>query len=126
MRQPLSSRRGTASLVTEREPGQCRQCGQDLHGAEDPREETLASARAKVDRLRLDLGDLQRTPTTAGKAADAAEEAAAQALALRDSYEPDHLAPARQAAQRAEKKAFGLSGGVSLSGGTAADVHHLA
>ncbi|CUM44091.1 hypothetical protein BN2537_17147 [Streptomyces venezuelae] len=60
MRQPLSSRRDTASLVTEREPGQYRQCGQELHGAKDRRGKTLASARAKTDRLRLDLGDLQK------------------------------------------------------------------
>lgn len=100
---------GCGQELPEREPGQCRQCGQALHGAEDRREKTLASARAKADRLRLDLSGLQEAAAAAGQAADAAEDAAAQALALRDGYERDHLAPARQAAQRAEKEAFGLS-----------------
>ncbi|MEU0401619.1 hypothetical protein ABZ318_15515 [Streptomyces sp. NPDC006197] len=100
---------GCGQELPEREPGQCRLCGQVLHGAEDRREKAVAAARAKADRLRLDLGGLQEAAAAAGQAAVVAEEAAAQALALRDAYERDHLAPARQAAQQAEKEAFGLS-----------------
>ncbi|MFD3997118.1 hypothetical protein [Streptomyces sp. NPDC058583] len=106
---PPSGCTGCGQDLPERDPGQCRQCGQAVHDAEDRREKTLAAARAKADRMRLDLGGLREGAAAAGQAADGAEEAAAQALALRDAYERDHLAPARQTAQHAEKEAFGLS-----------------
>ncbi|WP_435192200.1 hypothetical protein [Streptomyces sp. bgisy126] len=100
---------GCGQGLPEREPGQCRQCGQAVHGAEDRREKTLAAVRAKADRLRLDLKGLQEAAAGAEQTAVAAEEAATHALAQRDAYERDHLAPARQKAQQAEKEAFGLS-----------------
>ncbi|MFI0990649.1 hypothetical protein [Streptomyces exfoliatus] len=106
---PLAHCTGCSQELPQREPGQCRQCGQAQPDAEDRREKNLASTRAKIDRLRLDLTGLQEAASVAGQTAVTAEEAAAQALALRDTYERDHLAPARQTAQQAEKEAFGLS-----------------
>ncbi|MGW4049520.1 hypothetical protein ACWENA_01690 [Streptomyces sp. NPDC004779] len=100
---------GCGQGLPEREPGQCRQCGQAVHGAEDRRDNQVAAARAKADRLRLDLKSLQEAVVSAERAAVAAEEAAAHALAQRDAYERDHLSPARQKAQQAEKEAYGLS-----------------
>ncbi|MFI8326395.1 hypothetical protein [Streptomyces sp. NPDC085529] len=100
---------GCGQGLPVREPGQCRQCGQAVHGSEDRREKQVAAARAKADRLRLDLKGLQEAVAGAERASGAAEEAAAHAHAQRDAYERDHLAPARQAAQQAEKEAFGLS-----------------
>ncbi|MFF9150429.1 hypothetical protein ACF1BN_36870 [Streptomyces sp. NPDC014861] len=57
----------------------------------------------------LDLKGLLEASAGVERASVAAEEAASQALAQRDDYERDHLAPARQKAQQTEKEAFGLS-----------------
>ncbi|MFJ5035412.1 hypothetical protein ACIQB5_47070 [Streptomyces sp. NPDC088560] len=95
--------------LPEREPGRCRQCGQQHEGVEDRRERQIAAARAKVDRLRLRLRGLEDASTAAAAAAAEADTAAAAALTARDAYDEGRLQPARKAAQQAEKEAHGLS-----------------
>ncbi|MER5747094.1 hypothetical protein ABT097_27970 [Streptomyces sp. NPDC002225] len=95
--------------LPEREPGLCRQCGQPSPDAADQREQKIAAARAKVERLRLKLRHLEDALAVATAAADNAEDAAAAALKDRDAYDQHHLQPARAAAQQAEKAAHGLS-----------------
>ncbi|MEN2424372.1 hypothetical protein AABB02_40510 [Streptomyces rimosus] len=92
-----------------RETGLCQQCGQPHADGEDRRERRIATARAKVERLRLRMQGLQDTAATAATAAAEAEKAAAHALAARDAYDEQHLAPARKTAQQAEKESHGLS-----------------
>ncbi|MFE3881791.1 hypothetical protein ACFXPQ_02505 [Streptomyces lydicus] len=95
--------------LPERDPGLCRQCGQPYEAAEDRREQRVAAARAKVERLRLKLRGLQESLATATAETTEAEAAATAALAARDAYDESHLQPARKAAQQAEKEAHGLS-----------------
>jgi hypothetical protein len=95
--------------LPDREPGLCRQCGRPHDGAEDRREQQIAAARAKVDRLLLRLRSLQEASAAAATEAAEADTAAAAALTARDAYDQDHLQPARKAAQQAEKEAHGLS-----------------
>ncbi|MGW5819367.1 hypothetical protein [Streptomyces noursei] len=95
--------------LPDREPGLCRQCGQSHDGVEDRREQQIAAARAKVDRLLLKLRGLQEAAAAAADQAAEADTAAAAALAARDAYDEGHLQPARKAAQQAEKEAHGLS-----------------
>ncbi|MEU5583049.1 hypothetical protein ABZ791_36250 [Streptomyces huasconensis] len=95
--------------LPEREPGLCRQCGRPYEGAADQREQQVAAARAKVERLRLKLRSLEEAALSAAAEAAKADTAAADALAARDAYDEGHLQPARTAAQQAEKEAHGLS-----------------
>ncbi|WP_129820405.1 hypothetical protein [Streptomyces albidoflavus] len=95
--------------LPDREPGLCRQCGQPHDGMEDRREQQIAAARAKVDRLLLRLRSLQEASAAAADQAAEADTAAAAALTARDTYDEAHLQPARKAAQQAEKEAHGLS-----------------
>ncbi|MFF3159055.1 hypothetical protein [Streptomyces sp. NPDC057910] len=95
--------------LPDREPGLCRQCGQLHDGLEDRREQQIAAARAKVDRLLLKLRGLQEASAAAADQAAEADTAAAAALTARDAYDEGHLQPARKAAQQAEKQAHGLS-----------------
>ncbi|MFI5705506.1 hypothetical protein ACIA78_36395 [Streptomyces xanthochromogenes] len=95
--------------LPDREPGLCRQCGQSHDGVEDRREQQIAAARAKVDRLLLRLRNLQEASAAAADQAAEADTAAAAALTARDAYDEVHLQPARKAAQQAEKEAHGLS-----------------
>ncbi|WP_432079351.1 hypothetical protein [Streptomyces sp. YPW6] len=95
--------------LPDREPGLCRQCGQSHDGVEDRREQQIAAARAKVDRLLLRLRGLQEAAAAAADQAAEADTAAAAALTARDAYDEGHLQPARKAAQQAEKQAHGLS-----------------
>ncbi|CAM5587852.1 hypothetical protein ACIPPN_28820 [Streptomyces diastaticus] len=95
--------------LPDREPGLCLQCGQLHDGLEDRREQQIAAARAKVDRLLLRLRSLQEASAAAGDQAAEADTAAAAALTARDAYDEGHLQPARKAAQQAEKEAHGLS-----------------
>ncbi|MFJ5850784.1 hypothetical protein [Streptomyces sp. NPDC092903] len=96
-------------LLPEREPGLCRQCGQACQDGTGHRERKIATARAKMERLRLKLRHLEEALAAATTAADAAEDVAAAALKDRDLYDQDQLQPARIAAQQAEKLAHGLS-----------------
>ncbi|TLQ41917.1 hypothetical protein [Streptomyces marianii] len=84
-------------------------CGQSHDGVEDRREQQIAAARAKVDRLLLRLRSLQEASAAAADQAAEADTAAAAALTARDAYDEGHLQPARKAAQQAEKEAHGLS-----------------
>ncbi|MFE5958077.1 hypothetical protein [Streptomyces rubiginosohelvolus] len=96
--------------LPEREPGLCRQCGQPCpDGATGHRDRKIATARAKVERLRLKLRNLEDSLTAAITAADRAEDVAAAALKARDLFDQDQLQPALIAAQQAEKLAHGLS-----------------
>ncbi|GAA2381223.1 hypothetical protein GCM10010417_54270 [Streptomyces carpaticus] len=95
--------------LPEREPGVCRQCGQSHDGLEDRREQQIAAARAKVDRLLLKLRRLQEASEAAADQAAEADTAAAAALTARDAYDEGHLQPARKTAQQSEKEAHGLS-----------------
>ncbi|MGW0926077.1 hypothetical protein ACWD3J_44705 [Streptomyces sp. NPDC002755] len=95
--------------LPEREPGLCRQCGQPHDGQADRREQQVAAARARVDRLRLRLRILEDASVAAAAEAAEADTAAAAALTARDAYDEGHLQPARMAAQQAEKEAHGLS-----------------
>ncbi|MGW7520426.1 hypothetical protein ACWGJ2_33080 [Streptomyces sp. NPDC054796] len=100
-------------VLPEREPGlcqQCGQCGQAHAGAENQRERQIATTHARVERLRLTLQD---AAARTSEAAQQDEEAAAAALAARDVYDQEHLAPARTAAQQAEKDTHGLSRDIS-------------
>ncbi|MGA4846664.1 hypothetical protein ACOBQB_10500 [Streptomyces sp. G5(2025)] len=96
-------------LLPEREPGLCRQCGLPHEGVADRREQEIAVARAKVDRLRLKLHALEEAALAAAAKAAAADTAAADALGTRETYDEGHLKPAHKAAQHAEKEAHGLS-----------------
>ncbi|WP_438453118.1 hypothetical protein [Streptomyces asiaticus] len=96
-------------VLPERAPGLCQQCGRPHPGGEDRREQQIAAARAKAERLRLKVKALQDAVEAAVTAAEEAEKAAADALAARDAYDQDHLAPARTVAQQSEKEAHGLS-----------------
>ncbi|MGA5207962.1 hypothetical protein [Streptomyces variegatus] len=96
-------------LLPEREPGLCRQCGRPHPGGGDRREQQIAGARAKVERLRLRLRRLEDDSVAAAAKAAEADTAAAAALVSRDAFDEGHLQPARQAAQQAEKEAHGLS-----------------
>jgi hypothetical protein len=95
--------------LPEREPGLCRQCGRPHEGAANQREQQIAAARAKVERLRLRLRTLEEAALAAAAEAAKADTAATEALAARDAYDEGHLQPARKAAQQAEKEAHGLS-----------------
>ncbi|MFD8916078.1 hypothetical protein [Streptomyces sp. NPDC059575] len=95
--------------LPEREPGRCQQCGQRCPDVADQRERKIAAARAKIERLRLKLQSLQDALTSAVTAAGRAEDTAATAFTARDTYDQDHLQPARATAQQAEKTAHGLS-----------------
>ncbi|MGW0420984.1 hypothetical protein [Streptomyces sp. NPDC003015] len=96
-------------VLPERVPGLCQQCGRPHAGTENRREQQIAAARAKVERLRLKLKGLQDAVQAASEAAEKDETAAADALAARDAYDQEHLVPARKSAQQAEKEAHGLS-----------------
>jgi hypothetical protein len=78
-------------------------------GAADQREQQIAAARAKVERLRLRLRTLEQAALAAAAEAAKADAAAADALAARDAYDEGQLQPAHKAAQQAEKEAHGLS-----------------
>ncbi|MFE9868373.1 hypothetical protein ACFYPZ_37825 [Streptomyces sp. NPDC005506] len=95
--------------LPERALGHCRQCDQPHPEGENRRARQLAAASAKVDRLRLSVRELEDVVTAAVKVAADGEQAAARALADREAFEELRLAPARSAAQQAEKEAFGLS-----------------
>ncbi|MGW3291056.1 hypothetical protein ACWDR3_41125 [Streptomyces sp. NPDC001002] len=100
---------GCGQVLPERAPDLCRQCGQPHAGGADHREQLIAAARAKKEQLRLRAQELGQATQAAAHAAEEREKDAGQALAARDVYEHDHLAPARKAAQQAEKDAHGLS-----------------
>jgi rubrerythrin len=95
--------------LPERAPGQCPQCDQPHPRGDSRRARQVAAVTAKVERLRLRVGELEEVAALAGEVAAAGEQAAAQALTDRDAFDREHLAPARRAAQQAEKEAFGLS-----------------
>ncbi|MEU7646361.1 hypothetical protein [Streptomyces huasconensis] len=95
--------------LPEREHGLCRQCGQSCQDGTGHRGGKIATARAKVERLRLKLRNLEDALAAATAAADRAEDVAAAALKDRDLYDQGQLQPARIAAQQAEKLAHGLS-----------------
>ncbi|WP_178379079.1 hypothetical protein [Streptomyces sp. NBRC 110465] len=96
-------------LLPEREPGLCQQCGRPCQDGTGHREGKIATARARVERLRLKLRHLEQALAAATKAADSAEDLAAAALKDRDLYDQGQLQPVRIAAQEAEKLAHGLS-----------------
>ncbi|MFG2440992.1 hypothetical protein [Streptomyces sp. NPDC048508] len=95
--------------LPDREPGLCRQCGQQHTGAEDRLEQQRSALRTEVERLRLKMSDAQDSASAAAGGAADAESAAAGTLAARDAYDRDRLAPAHGAAHQAEKEAHGLS-----------------
>ncbi|MFD9339430.1 hypothetical protein ACFWBF_34335 [Streptomyces sp. NPDC060028] len=95
--------------LPERAPGHCLQCDQPHPEGENRRARQLAAASAKVNRLRLQVRELKDVVAAAVQLAADGEKAAARALADRDAFEERRLAPARSAAQQAEKEAFGLS-----------------
>lgn len=84
--------------LPERAPGHCPQCGQSHPEGENRRVGQLAAASAKVDRLRLKVRELEDVVTAAVQVAADGEQAAARALADRDAFEEQRLAPARSAA----------------------------
>ncbi|MFH8371374.1 hypothetical protein [Streptomyces sp. NPDC018031] len=95
--------------LPERAPGHCPQCDQPHPEGEKRRARQLAAATAKVDRLRLKVRELEDAATAATEVAEAGERATSQAFSDRVAFEKERLAPARSAAQQAEKEAFGLS-----------------
>ncbi|MER6444056.1 hypothetical protein [Streptomyces venezuelae] len=72
----------------------------------------MAATTAKVERLRLKVRELEAAEAAAAKVGEDGEKAAADALADRDAFEKERLAPAHSSGQR--RRPWG-SAGMSLS-----------